>query len=152
MKTKIVPFDLETAKKIQAGEIEGKIKTVGGENARIICWDVKNEHHTPIVVLIDKKQREEFYFYSEAGEYDFGSFPMRNLVLEIPDSESPFKPFDRVLVRDEDDDFWRATFFSHYNGHDKSFPYFTSSGYYAQCISFEGNQELLGTTNKPKED
>ena len=27
MKTKIIPFDLETAKKIQAGEIEGRIVT-----------------------------------------------------------------------------------------------------------------------------
>ena len=27
MKTKTIPFDLETAKKIQAGEIEGRIRT-----------------------------------------------------------------------------------------------------------------------------
>jgi len=153
MKTKTIPFDLETAKKIQAGEIKGKIKTVGGENARIICWDVKNEHHTPIVVLIDKKQREEFYFYSEAGEYDFGSFPMRNLVLEIPDNEPQFKPFDRVLVRDVDDTYWQIALFSHIDDTVIDFRYCVNNGYsYVQCIPFEGNEDLVGTTNKPKEE
>lgn len=37
MKTKIIPFDLETAKKIQAGEIEGRIKTKTNKDVRIIC-------------------------------------------------------------------------------------------------------------------
>lgn len=40
MKTKIIPFDLETAKKIQDGKIEGRIRTKEGNlKARVICFD-----------------------------------------------------------------------------------------------------------------
>lgn len=151
MKTKIIPFDLETAKKIQEGVLEGKIKTKSGKNARIICWDMKNEHHTPIVALIDNKQREEFYIYSEAGEYDFGSYPMRNLVLEIPDNEPQFKPFDKVLVRDSDDEEWTCAIFSHTTNLEQ--PYACVGNIFVyQCIPYEGNEDLVGTINKPKED
>ena len=44
MKTKIIPFDLEMAKKIQAGEAEGKIKYTEDDshvyNAEIIKFDL----------------------------------------------------------------------------------------------------------------
>ncbi len=48
MKTKIIPFDLELEKKIQAGEIEGKIKTRSGLKARIVCTDVKRNQ--PMII------------------------------------------------------------------------------------------------------
>lgn len=54
-----VPFDLAKAKAIQNGELEGKIVTRDGRNARIICWDRNNETY-PIVVLVpDEEDRIE---------------------------------------------------------------------------------------------
>ncbi|MBE6246132.1 MAG: hypothetical protein E7110_01790 [Bacteroidales bacterium] len=53
------------------------------------------------------------------------------------------KPFDKVLIRDSKDDYWNIGFFS-FKG-DKHFC--TERGYYAQCIPYEGNEHLLGTTN-----
>lgn len=53
------------------------------------------------------------------------------------------KPFDKVLVRDSDKDMWRASIFSH-TWKDK---YFCVGAWHNQCIPYEANKELLGTTN-----
>ena len=147
MKTKIIPFDLETAKKIQAGEIKGKIKTRNGEDVRIVAWDRKNEHHTPITALVDYGEKESTVYYSENGEYDFGNNTHNDLVLEVPDNEPQFKPFDKVLVRNWDNEIWICDMFSLI--HKDSF--LCIGGVWKQCVPYEGNECLLGTTDKPKE-
>ena len=54
------------------------------------------------------------------------------------------KPFDKVLVRDFDNGIWDIEFFSRlFDG--KHFKCLDLS--YVQCIPYEGNQHLLGTTN-----
>lgn len=64
--------------------------------------------------------------------------------------ECPFKPFDRVLVRDGNNEKWIADFFSHYDNDDSKWPYVCSSGYWIQCIPYENNEHLVGTTNNPE--
>lgn len=66
-----------------------------------------------------------------------------------------FKPFDKVLVRNLDTDEWLAGFFEKF---DKSWnnPYHIMNLYhrtdfaFKQCIPYEGNEYLLGTTNDIK--
>ncbi len=63
-----------------------------------------------------------------------------------------FKPFDRVLVRVDNEDKWTCDIFSHYDydaDYDK-YVYVCVSTSWTQCIPFEGNEELIGTTNEPK--
>lgn len=59
-----------------------------------------------------------------------------------------FKPFEKVLTRDSESEKWGCTFYSHIepNG---IFHYVTTSGMYAMCIPFEGNEHLVGTTKNP---
>ena len=57
-----------------------------------------------------------------------------------------FNPFDRVLVRNADDDNWRCQLYSHPYGKYHA----TLIGVYVQCISYEGNENLLGTTDSPE--
>lgn len=52
------------------------------------------------------------------------------------------KPFDKVLARDTDNSMWIATLFSHLRG----MTFYTVSSWYNQCIPFEGNEHLIGTT------
>ena len=60
-----------------------------------------------------------------------------------------FKPFDKVLIRDEDNQTWRVCLFSHYRK-DLSCPYVcVGCSAYKQCIPYEGNEYLLGTTDSP---
>ena len=69
MKTKRIDFDIDLAKKIQAGEAQGRIVTRDGQPARVICWDRKDER-----VLVRDNGSEwicTFYshFDSEVGEH-----------------------------------------------------------------------------------
>ena len=99
MRTKIIPFDLETAKKIQAGDIAGKIKTRDGQDVRIILWDKKDEDGYIILTLIDKPGTDLVLSYTCNGEIYKGHKTYLDLVLEVLDNEPQFKPFDKVLVR-----------------------------------------------------
>lgn len=57
-----------------------------------------------------------------------------------------FKPFDKVLVRDDDDALWRCDLFESID--EKDGTYNCIGSYRKQCIPYEGNEHLLGTTNK----
>lgn len=57
------------------------------------------------------------------------------------------KPFDKVLVRDNDKMEWDISFFSHCNGLEfYKYSCLNGSGY-AQCIPYEENKHLLGKTD-----
>lgn len=61
------------------------------------------------------------------------------------ETKPQFKPFDKVLVRDRDDDEWVCDIFSHIDAQDF---YYCVGTRWEQCIHYEGNEHLLGTTNK----
>ncbi len=70
--------------------------------------------------------------------------------IEDIKDECKLKPFDRVLVRDYDEEEWGINLFSHYASFN-SYRFICSGNEgFNQCISFDGNEELLGTTNKKK--
>ena len=152
MKTKIIPFDLKTAKKIQAGEIEGRIITECGYEVRIICFDRENITGFPIVALArEAKNYEVVYFYDKYGAYAFKNEVKKDLVLEVPDNEPQFKPFDKVLVRNSKIEIWQPRLYEMYSGGTEKH-YCQDGQGYLQCIHYEGNEHLVGTTDKPKED
>lgn len=59
-----------------------------------------------------------------------------------------FKPFDKVLVRDDDTDSWEADIYLGYD-EGKPFPYICTRAAYSICISYEGNEYLLDTIDSP---
>lgn len=64
------------------------------------------------------------------------------------ETESQFKPFDKVLVRDYEDRVWECSFFSRI---DEDGSYRCINVGWKYCIPYEGNEHLLGTTNKPED-
>lgn len=63
-----------------------------------------------------------------------------------------FKPFDKVLVRCADDEEWAIEMFSKYYDseptiHGRTYRFMCIADSYSQCIPFEGNEHLLGTTD-----
>ena len=58
------------------------------------------------------------------------------------------KPFDKVLVRDLDSSDWKAALYSHYDTEEKR--HCASACKWVQCIPYEGNEHLVGTTDSPK--
>ena len=79
-----VPFDVEMAKKITNGEVNGNIVTCNGRNARVICFDAHSDDN--IVALIEDEKGVEYpkSYVSDGmtlltGECDC------DLMLEIPE-------------------------------------------------------------------
>nr|DAN37911.1 MAG TPA: hypothetical protein [Caudoviricetes sp.] len=62
-----------------------------------------------------------------------------------------FKPFDKVLVRNHNNEQWYSNFFSHYySDKDTTFYCCWDRVGYLQCIPYEGNEKLVGTMDEPK--
>ena len=58
------------------------------------------------------------------------------------------KPFDKVLVRDNDEQIWVADLFSHVINRLSGNHIFVNVGHYSnQCIPYKNNEHLLGTSN-----
>lgn len=61
-----------------------------------------------------------------------------------------FKPFDKVLVRDCNQDEWKVGIYSHYKIN-ASFPHICVGSEYKQCIPYNDQTEhLIGTANDYK--
>ena len=67
----------------------------------------------------------------------------------VPDQKPKyqFNPFDKVLVRDSDIERWICNFFCFI---DEDGDYICVNAPWKQCIPYEGNEHLLGTTNAPE--
>lgn len=174
---KRIPFDIELAKKIQAGEIEGRIVTDTEIPVKILCFDRK----VPEYIIVGLVNGYSVFCYSKDGVSE--PQPERithTIYIELPEEapnlesiskyaeelaqkkevalerwyksqEAPkrvFHPFDRVLVRQNGFDKWKANFFSHM---DDGY-YKCVNSRYKECVLFKGNEHLVGTTDKPKED
>lgn len=60
-----------------------------------------------------------------------------------------FKPFDKVLIRRKYDNIWMPKLYAGFK-ENALFPYICVDGYEGtQCIPYEGNEYLLGTTDSP---
>jgi len=64
--------------------------------------------------------------------------------------ELEFEPFQKVLVRDGQTCLWGADLFSNMTK-SSDFPYRCVGSCWSQCIPYEGNEHLLGTTKSPGE-
>lgn len=73
---------------------------------------------------------------------------IQNIVDKKPESSVPeFQPFDKVLVRDSDEEIWIPTLFGFFRQDgDEKYPYITMHGAYNYCIPYnEKTKHLLGT-------
>lgn len=151
MKKKVLkPFDLEKAKN------GAEVCTRDGKKARIICYDRKTNYADEAIVAlvevgVNESVVEELRSYTVNGEYWKNQEKDIDLMLvEYEEEQTQFKPFDKVLVRDSDDDYWVPSFFAYYTN-DDDYPYadiFRNGN--KQCIPFEGNEKLLNTKDKPE--
>ena len=65
-------------------------------------------------------------------------------------SEVKFTPFQKMLFRDNEKEKWRAGFFSHMSTYKDKAVYVSTGLRYCECIPYEGNEHLLGTTDSPE--
>lgn len=106
---------------------------------------------TECFVKANDEQKTLFIAAAE-GYYD-GKYNHKTLQVEpvkVVEPKCSFKPFDKVLVRDDEEDVWKADYFSHYEEDDKIAPYVCVGSYYKLCIPYEGSEHLLGTDKSPE--
>jgi hypothetical protein len=101
------------------------------------------------VEIIEIDSEEEVYNYeSEVGGIGCILFSEQDNWKLSPNKFdiTALKPFDKVLVRDNYKQEWVISLFSHCNGLEiYKYSCINGSGY-SQCIPYEGNEHLLGTT------
>lgn len=95
-------------------------------------------------VKASDEQRDKFI--ADMEKFFGGKYNPKTLQVEPVKKECPFKPFDKVLVRDDDGQEWKINFFSHYD-EKVCYKYRCLKAFYKQCIPYEGNEHLLGTTD-----
>lgn len=98
--------------------------------------------------FVKASDEERAVFIANAEKYYNGKYNPETLQVEPVKPTCPFKPFDKVLVRDNEGQFWNANYFSHYEGNKEDYPYACIDNYYRYCIPYnEHTAHLLGTTD-----
>lgn len=103
--------------------------------------------------FVKANDEQKTLFIAAAEKHYGGKYNPETLQVEpvkVVEPKYLFKPFDKVLVRDDEDDVWKADYFSHYEEGDKIAPYVCVGSYYKLCIPYEGNEHLLGTKKSPQ--
>lgn len=103
----------------------------------------KRVFSTDDFVKASDEQRDKFI--ADMEKYFGGKYNPETLQVEPVKLECPFKPFDKVLVRNYKDAKWNVNFFSYYeDGAEYKYHCLISS--YRYCIHYEGNEHFLNTT------
>lgn len=84
---KVVPFDLFTALKIQAGIEKGRFVTRGGQSVKIVHWSANSAF--PITgLLLNHFERDEVITFTLKGDYiNDGRESSRDLMIELYEEE-----------------------------------------------------------------
>lgn len=132
--------------------IHGEVELVGVDeysNRYPIYCKAKNGQEESFTsdgrILLDYPNAECVLFPSKE-QRDWSKFEVSDQATDQK-QKTELKPFDKVLVRDEDDDEWVCDIFSHIDENDL---YYCVGTRWLQCIAYNGNEHLLGTTNKPE--
>lgn len=110
---------------------------------KVITDDGYIRFYTKEGKLFDNRPNGECVLFPSKDQRDWSKFVVPN--------KHQFKPFDKVLVRDRDSDMWNPAFFALLReDSDEKFGVIDIGvpAFYRQCIPYEGNEHLLGTTNK----
>ena len=136
--------------------------TIHGEVSLITSNSISQ--HYPIAVRLNDKTVENFtsggkllnkfdgecILFPSKEQKDWNKFSATWYKAEKFDPKT-LQPFDRVIVRDDNDQVWFCTIFSH-KGEDCGYPYETSRGAYFCCIPYnDDTKHLVGTTDEAPE-
>lgn len=85
MKTVTIPFDLELAKKIQNGEVEGKIVDGEGTEYEIVKWDAKGDYPLIATFFDEEDNSIRVNTFTGQGAYNRRGRTKLDLQLVVPE-------------------------------------------------------------------
>ena len=99
-----------------------------------------------------KEQRNLFFTKMREAGYQWDSEKEELRKIKPHYDIKNFQPFDKVLVRCSNDEEWMIEFYCKYDtlvhtSPHRDYPFMGIGDSYSQCIPFEGNEHLLGTTD-----
>lgn len=128
--------------------------------------DIHNDAEYPIITkkgAYNPNFTDEGLYYADEGEEcllfpskdqrDWSKFTAPWYKKERFDRKT-LKPFDKVLVRDTREGWWRCAFFSHIRKEKEAtlYRYATSDNIYIECIPYnDDTKHLVGTTDEEPE-
>ena len=106
--------------------------------------DIIKDKNAYKVKIIEVCEDKEYYIYDSLKGIGRISFSDQDNFELVPNKFdiTTLKPFDRVLVRDDDSEEWTPNFYGY-----KRREFQCVLNYWEQCIPYEGNEHLLGTTD-----
>ena len=128
-----------------------KVVTRDGRKVRIICTNAKNDF--PIIALVYcSDNKEDICTYHKNG-HTLNTYESPNDLFFASEKKDKFdpctlKPFDKVLARDNINEQWCCSFFSHIETND-SYPYICFGLSFKQCIPYnDDTKHLVGTSDE----
>lgn len=115
------------------------------EEATLGLWLNKNDSDDFRLTTDSEKQQIFDALAKENKAWD----AEKKMIIDLP-KKHELKPFEKVLVRDNDYDAWNADFFECLS-EGAMHPYRCIRSMWKQCIPYKGNEHLLNTTNSPTE-
>lgn len=114
---------------------------IDGQNT---AWESDKKYMRPAT----KEQKQQLFDELEKADKRWNPDTKQ---IEDVKKEHEFKPFDRVLVRDEPDDCWQANLFSH-SKNNIEYPFACVSEVWKYCIPYnDQTMHLLGTNDDYEE-
>ena len=98
--------------------------------------------------FVKASDEERAVFIANAERTLKGKYNPDTLQVEPVKPKCPFKPFDKVLVRDTDEQAWCANYFSHYKN-DPGYFYVCVNGIYHYCIPLQRAYRPPPRHNRP---
>lgn len=143
-----IPFDINIAKDIVSGKVDGKITTTQENDVTIYDFDFlyntsQSDKVFSIVGKIHYNGLDEVCIWSIKGKHCIRNMLSMDLVLLVKE-EKVFKPFDRIIAKSHCSRIWECDLFSHY----QDGCIFCVSGHaypISDVLPFEGNEHLVGT-------
>ena len=112
---------------------DGSLGSVTAQGLVLACYDGE------CIIFPSREQRD----------WDLFTVPGRKKEKFDPNT---LNPFDKVLARDEENEYWNCTFFSHIVKDEDTYPYACAYDMFTYCIPYnDETKHLVGTTGKAPE-
>ena len=102
---------------------------------------------TECFVIVKSGTREHSSVVQDFEKLFNGKYNPGTLQVEPAKPKHVFMPFDKVLVRDTDDDEWEVAFFARKTPRCCYNVIAASNSDFIQCIPYDGNEHLFGTSD-----
>lgn len=146
-------FKVETL--ADAKKVTEKLKSLGGVNCNELSFWYMLDNTLSGLLYVSTVIDTESYDASDYKEITLQDILSIEIVEEEPEPKPKFnpktlQPFDKVLVRDKENDVWLCNLFSHIG--EGKYMYYCAFDYWIFCVPYnEETEHLVGTTEEAPE-